>query len=150
MRYFVAKDYSRLRDRENRLYEFAGLAFNGLVVPRIIVGVVVGFALFLGTAVMALVLRNSVILLLALPVSLAGGVAGYMVSAAIGTDDFGLKTKLYYWFDATFRQPTEILGFAADKEVDQFHWTVTPWAPATDDWFDTADVFHAHYTSISH
>ncbi|OYO23473.1 hypothetical protein CGZ93_05890 [Enemella dayhoffiae] len=144
-----SSDYTRLKQRENKLWEFGGIAIpGGLSTTR---AAVAGVCFALGAIVAAIAGRVSGSPLVGV-VGMLGAVAaaavGYLWAGRPSVDRMTLPQRLSVLLDYTFSQPRRISGFSRDSEPDRIHWQAIIWEPRDDAWFGTREVYADHYRSL--
>lgn len=143
-----SSDYTRLKQRENKLWEFGGIAIpGGLSTVRAAVG---GVFFVLGAAVAAIIGRivgSPLVSVVGMVAAVAAGVVGYFWAGRPSEDRMTLPQRLAVLTDYAFAQPRRISGFSRDSEPDQIHWQAIVWEPTDSDWFETRSVYADHYGS---
>lgn len=140
-------DYTRLKQRENKLWEFGGIAIpGGLSTTRAAVG---GLVFVLGAIVAAAVGRLSgspLASVTGIVLAIGAGIAGYLWAGRPNAERMTLPQRLAALADYSFAQPRRISGFTRDSEPDTIHWQAIVWEPRQEDWLTTRRIFAEHYT----
>lgn len=141
-----SSDYTRLKQRENKLWEFGGIAIpGGLSTVRAGVGGLV----FIVVAAVAIILGQLVgqplATMVGLVLAVIAGVIGYFVAGRSSPDKMTLPQRLAVFSDYAFAQPRRISGFTRDAEPDSIHWQAIVWEPRSPEWKQTYNIFGRHY-----
>ncbi|OYN97091.1 hypothetical protein B0O41_3629 [Propionibacteriaceae bacterium ES.041] len=143
-----SSDYTRLKQRENKLWEFGGIAIpGGLSTVRAAVG---GGFFVVGAAIAAIVGRlvgSPIVSVIGMVAAVLAGVIGYFWAGRPSEDRMTLPQRMAVLADYTFAQPRRISGFSRDSEPDQIHWQAIIWEPTDGHWFETRRVYADHYGS---
>lgn len=143
-----SSDYTRLKQRENKLWEFGGIAIpGGLSTVRAGVGGLV-FVIVAGLAIIVGQLIGLPLATMAgMVVAVLAGVVGYFVAGRASPDRMTLPQRVAVFTDYVFAQPRRISGFSRDAEPDRIHWQAIVWEPQSKDWKQTFNIFGRHYAN---
>ncbi|WP_026927251.1 hypothetical protein [Granulicoccus phenolivorans] len=139
-------DYTSLKQRENKLWEFGGIAIPGGL-STIRAGIA-GGVFVAGAALVAIIGQ-----LAKAPLLTVGGmvlaaivaVLAYVWAGRPSSDRMTLPQQAAVFADYVFSQPRRISGFSRDVEPDRIHWQAIVWEPTDADWWTTHDVYARHY-----
>ncbi|GAB3622701.1 hypothetical protein GCM10027418_07830 [Mariniluteicoccus endophyticus] len=140
-----SSDYTRLKQRENKLWEFGGIAIpGGLSTVRAAVAGV-GFIVLVGFGGLLAQLTDNVWLGVGgLVVGMVAALIGYAVAGRESPDRMTLGQRTAVLFDYLFAQPRRISGFSRDAEPDHIHWRAIVWEPTSPEWVETHNTFARH------
>lgn len=143
-----SSDYTRLKQRENKLWEFGGIAIpGGLSTIRAGVGGLV-FVLVAGVAIIfGQLIKQPLATMAGLVIALIAGVIGYLLAGRTSPDKMTLPQRVAVFSDYAFAQPRRISGFSRDAEPDRIHWQAIVWEPRGADWKQTYNTFGRHYAA---
>ncbi len=143
-------DYTSLKQRENKLWEFGGIAIPGGL-STIRAGIAGGGVFVAGGAALVAIIGQ----LAKAPLLTVGGMVLAAIVAVLAyvwaggrpsSDRMTLPPQQAAVFaDYVFSQPRRISGFSRDVEPDRIHWQAIVWEPTDADWWTTHDVYARHY-----
>lgn len=141
-----SSDYTRLKQRENKLWEFGGIAIPGGVstvragVAAAILALVVGAGALVAqlTGVIWFGVGGVVLGVIA-------AIAGYVVAGRHSPDRMTLAQRTAVLLDYALLQPRRISGFSRDAEPDTIHWRAIVWEPTSPEWLITHNTFARHH-----
>lgn len=133
-----SSDYTRLKQRENKLWEFGGIAIpGGLSTTRAAVAGGV-FALLLGLSALAGQLSGNVwVGVVGVVFGAACAMIAYALAGHHSPDRMTLGQRVTVMLDYAFAQPRRISGFSRDAEPDTIRWRAIIWEPTDDRWLAT-------------
>lgn len=138
-------DHTRLKNRENRLWEMAGFSIpGGVSVERLTVAIVLGLVAAAPTAVVLWMAMGALWAFASIFAFLGAGVTGYLLAGRRSTGGLSVLQKLMITLHFWFRQPKRIAGFGRDVEPGRAHWQVSPWTPNDPDWREEYRIRLAH------
>ncbi|GAB3707800.1 hypothetical protein [Mariniluteicoccus flavus] len=143
-----SSDYTRLKQRENKLWEFGGIAIPGglSTVRAAVAGGVFALVAGLG-ALLGQLTGNVWIGVGGIIVAFAAGATGYIVAGRPSPERMTLAQRVAVMSDYAFAQPRRISGFSRDSEPDRIHWRAIIWEPTSDAWLETHATFARHYAT---
>lgn len=141
-----SSDYTRLRQRENKLWEFGGVAIPGglSTVRAAVAGGVFVVVVALG-ALLARVLGSVWVGVGGAVIALVAAIVGYVAAGRHSPDRMTLPQRVAVLVDYTFAQPRRISGFTRDAEPDTIHWRAIVWEPTSAEWLGTHNAFARHH-----
>lgn len=141
-----SSDYTRLKQRENKLWEFGGVAIpGGLSTVRAAVAGGI-FVAVVGVGALAAQLSGNIwVGVGAAVVGVVAAAAGYVAAGRHSPDRMTLAQRVAVTLDYAFAQPRRISGFSRDAEPDTIHWRAIVWEPTSPEWVGTHNAFARHY-----
>lgn len=143
-----SSDYTRLKQRENKLWEFGGIAIpGGLSTVRAGVGGLVFIVVAAVAIIFGQLVGQPLATMAGLVLAVIAGVVGYLLAGRTSPDKMTLPQRLAVFGDYAFAQPRRISGFTRDAEPDRIHWQAIVWEPRSPEWQQTYNTFGRHYAA---